>query len=182
MSVAFGRDGESTPAGPTVSSTLQHRASRRARLAPRPAACSVRPWTTTARPAYAPRLSHCGIVCQAGRPPRLRPDDRRPGLDKLLDLAQRLRRHRAVAGQHQQPIAHAVGQHDAAVLDRHAMQQGIAGAAVVVVARRQMLAGAGRSARPRRHRSRHRRRTVPIAAGTGSGPGTSATRGLVPTR
>ena len=65
------------------------------------------------------------IVAQARRFRGPGADHRRARFDQFLDLAEQLRRHRLDHRQNQQPIAHSVGQHEPAVLDRHPRHQRI---------------------------------------------------------
>ena len=97
------------------------------------------------------------IVLQPGGFLRLRPDHRRTVANQLPDLLEHFQRHgrggrggnrlldaaaddvadfprsRGAILQHQQAIAHAVGQHDPAILDRHPRQQHFGVAVVAVV-------------------------------------------------
>ena len=75
------------------------------------------------------------IVAQAGRLQRLRSDHRRAGLDQFLDLGQQHGRHRFARRKHQQPVAHAVGQHEPAVFDLHAGEHHLGRATVERVGR-----------------------------------------------
>ena len=114
-------------------------------------------------------------------------DHRRPGIHKLLDLAQQARRHRLHRWQDEHPVAHAVGQHEPAVLHAQPGQQHLRRAAVEVIAAADMR----RDPPPRRREAARRALGLQIKhvgnkqsllEQIGSAPDIRATPSIVPTR
>ena len=108
---------------------------------PLPKACSLTVFPSQSPHNSAARSLTClvalRVILQARVLLGLRPDQRHPGGDQFLELAQHFHRHVAAVGQHEQPVGHAVGQNDPAVAHGQPREQHFGIADVVVVARPQ---------------------------------------------
>ena len=76
-----------------------------------------------------------GLVRQPGIPRRLWPKDNGARLHQFGDSLEHLRRDMILGGQHEQPVAHAIGQDDASVGHGHPVQDHVAIDDIIVIAR-----------------------------------------------